>query len=93
MAKFTLIAEHIDENGEVYAKVTHEFTEEYLYDVIPHIQEFLRGTGYYFQGDLGIGEVDPVLYRAVQPEENTGCCGGCDTSNHSQHYYDTDRNR
>lgn len=90
MPKFTLIAEHIDEDtGECYSKVTHEFNQETLDEVVMSLQEFLRGVGYYFEGDLGLGE--PVRYVAT--DFGKQCCGGCDTTQHSHHYYDTDRNR
>lgn len=52
MPKFTLIAEHIDEDTcQTYSKVTHEFYHETLDEVVMSLQEFLRGVGYYFVGD------------------------------------------
>lgn len=59
MTKFTLIAEHINEyTGECYNKVTHEFSNETLDDVVMSMQEFLRGVGYYFEGELAIYKLD-----------------------------------
>lgn len=85
MPKFTLIAEHIDEDTcQTYSKVTHEFYHETLDEVVMSLQEFLRGVGYYFEGDLQIGE--PVRYVATD-------LGNAVAEEHSKHYYDTDRNR
>ena len=64
MPKFTLIAEHIDEDTcQTYSKVTHEFYHETLDEVVASLQEFLRGVGYYFEGDLQI--VTPVRNAAT----------------------------
>lgn len=90
MPKFTLVAEHTDENGEVYSKVTHEFTEDYLYDVVMHLQEFLRGVGYYFDGDLNVGEEEPVKFKVPSPEDDQDPLG---TVAHNSYYFDTTRNR
>lgn len=61
MPKFTLIAEH--EDG---TKITSEFTNDYLYDVLENVDLFLRGTGFFFQGRLNI-------------ESEDSCAGNCDT--------------
>lgn len=42
--KFTLISDH-EQNGP---KVTYEFEEDYLEDVIMNIEQFLKGTGFVF---------------------------------------------
>lgn len=93
MPKFTLIAEHNDDDGNVTSRVTHEFEEEFLNDVIMHLQEFLRGTGYYFQGDLGISE--PVQYKSC---DGPSSCAWNDqfvdpVEQHSDWYFDINRNR
>jgi hypothetical protein len=84
MPKFTLIAEHIDEDTcQTYSKVTHEFYHETLDEVVMSLQEFLRGVGYYFEGDLQI----------VTPARNAAADIVKATVDHSKYYYDTDRNR
>jgi hypothetical protein len=44
--KFTLISEIGN------AKITHEFTEHNLRDVLSNIEMFLRGSGFHFDGNL-----------------------------------------
>lgn len=78
MPKFTLIAEHLDNNGEVESRVTHEFNEDFLSDVVLMMQEFLRGVGYYFDGEL------MILDEEREPSENY---------THSDCYWDIDRNK
>ena len=62
MPKFTLIAEH--ESGE---KVTYEFNEDYLPNVLQQMELFLRGTGYFFDGMLDF--VNDELEDTVQHSE------------------------
>ena len=53
-------------------EITFKFEEEMLYDVLAQFKEFLRGCGYYFDGELEI--VDPE----VNPEDvYTGCGADC----------------
>ena len=60
MTKFTLRGEYIspDElqaseiNSILSTKVTHEFVAETLDEVLPQIQDFLRGLGYQPEGNL-----------------------------------------
>jgi hypothetical protein len=67
MTKFTLVCDHsCDLDTHV---VTHEFNAEYLPDVLMNLEQFLRGAGYVFDGQL-----------IIEPA-------------HSEHYYDTERNR
>jgi hypothetical protein len=47
MTKYTLIAEHMDG-----MKVTTEFNEEYLPNVLSNFELFLRGVGFVFDGNL-----------------------------------------
>ena len=97
MPKFTLIAEHYDEmTGDIESTVTHQFDKEYLPDVVMAMQEFLRGVGYYFDGELNISEDNEVtVYITPENAEKQECCGGCqgDTVQHNDHYYDINRNR
>lgn len=81
MPKFTLIAEHLDDNGGIESRVIHEFDRDYLPEVVMMMQEFLRGVGFYFDGELQIFD------------ENEGkrvCENGYE---HSDCFWDTDRNR
>lgn len=97
MPKFILIAQHTDEYDEVESTVTHEFNYEYLPDVLMGLDSFLRGVGFVFDGELGINE--PVRYTTTDLGEEAlkqGCCGGCtggDPVQHSDHFYDINRNR
>ena len=52
MPKFTLVASHVDEQDNEEARVTLEFQAEQLEDVVGYMQDFLRGVGYYFDGEL-----------------------------------------
>lgn len=36
-----------------------EFETDYLYDVLPELEDFLRGAGFHFNGNLEI--VEPVV--------------------------------
>ena len=54
MPKFTLIAEHEDNK-----KITYEFHEDYLPDVLLQMEMFLRGTGYFFDGMLDFVNDEP----------------------------------
>lgn len=58
--------------------VKHEFTVDNLYDVLENFQMFLKGAGYAFDGDIDI-----VQHVTVQEP----------VQNHSDHYYDINRNR
>ena len=51
MPKFTLISEHA--SGE---KTTLEFEKDYLPDVLEYFENFLRGTGFHFTGNLDFVE-------------------------------------
>ena len=64
--------------SEVESRVTHEFNEDFLSDVVLMMQEFLRGVGYYFDGEL------MILDEEREPSENYI---------HSDCYWDIDRNK
>jgi hypothetical protein len=49
MPKFTLIAEH---DGE--SRTTVEFNQDFLPEVLMHMDMFLRGTGFTYDGSLTI---------------------------------------
>ena len=46
MPKFTLICDHGNE------KTTVEFEKEFLPEVLENFENFLRGSGYHFDGTL-----------------------------------------
>ena len=58
MPKFKLICDHsCDLDTHV---VTHEFTADYLPDVLLNIDMFLRGAGYIFDGQVEVVEDNMV---------------------------------
>ena len=75
MTKFTLKGEYIspDElqaseiNSILSTKVTHEFVAETLDEVLPQIQDFLRGLGYQPEGNLEFVED----FTAEESDETT----------------------
>lgn len=83
MPKFTLTAEWDDE-----VKVTHELNLETLDDVVMQLDQFLRGCGYFYNGELGI------LYdKEDATVEDTFTTHINEMLDHNDYYYDTDRNR
>jgi len=52
MPKFTFICEHLDP----LVRTTHEFEVEYIGDVVQEFETFLRGSGFYFDGNLDFVE-------------------------------------
>ena len=56
MPKFTLIAEH-----EGAHKITHEFNEDFLPEVLDNIELFLRGVGYVPNGVLEFVEEETYM--------------------------------
>lgn len=75
--KFTLQCLH--ENG---TKVTHEFTQELLTEVLDSIEDFLRGCGFIADGVLDF--VSDGDFRDSEVRE---------VEKHSPAYYDYERNR
>jgi hypothetical protein len=93
--KYTLIAE--DEFGG--STTTREFQADYLPDVLSEVELFLRGAGFFFEGNL-----DFVNDFETEPEWDTpqdfsgdGHDGMgstlADYENHSEFYFDTQRNK
>ena len=52
MPKFTFICEHSDP----LIRNTHEFEIDFLGDVVQEFETFLRGSGFYFNGNLDFVE-------------------------------------
>jgi bifunctional DNA-binding transcriptional regulator/antitoxin component of YhaV-PrlF toxin-antitoxin module len=95
--KFTFIAEH--ESGE---KITYETEKDFLQDVLSDFELFLRGAGFYFDGQLGFVEEDvyqlaDIDYDSGPLEEYFGENAGAEekpvVTEHSEYYYDTERNK
>ena len=94
--KYTLIAE--DEFGG--STTTREFQADYLPDVLSEVELFLRGAGFFFEGNL-----DFVNDFETEPEwepEEEWTTPEWDTPQedisewhkvHSKHYFDTERNK
>lgn len=96
MPKFTLIAEHTDLYGKPTShKVTHEFNVDTLDQVLENFDLFIRGCGFfppqgatldYIEDDFPdwVGQEDQEWHNEefVTPTEA-----------HSQHYFDSERNK
>ena len=85
MPKFTLICDH--SNSLDTDVRTHTFQAEYIQDVLEHVEYFLKGSGYIFDGVVDIVPVDdgtslPELYDEMDIP-----------SGKSHHYFDTERNK
>jgi hypothetical protein len=100
MPKFTLIAEHTNlYTGDVESKTTREFEVDYLPDVLENIDLFLRGTGFFFNGNLDI--VNDFEEPPETEESSWNDHGGGSTMadypelypEKSKHYFDTQRNK
>jgi len=56
MNKFTLLLEDMNYDFEIERKITSEFNSEQLDDIIGNFENFLRGCGFHFDGNLEIVE-------------------------------------
>ena len=84
MPKFTFIAEH--ESGQT---VTYECEHDFLDHVLEDFNLFIRGVGFYPQGDRL--EFVSDHYQEWKPEEEW--TGEEDHVEHSDFYFDTQRNK
>jgi hypothetical protein len=85
MPKFTFIAEH--ESGQ---KVTYECEQEFIEHVLEDFDLFLRGVGYFPQGDrLEYVSDEYEKFEYQTPEWDTSQ----DDIGHSEFYFDTERNK
>lgn len=80
MSKFTLICEH--DTSEMI-KNSYEFNSDFLPDVLMNIENFLRGCGFVFEGQLDIINEDAEDAEEVETEEKEN----------SIYYYDLNRNK
>jgi hypothetical protein len=78
---------------------TVEFEQDFLPSVLENMQLFLRGCGFYFDGTLDIineeteelySDTHDYLYEQGYAHIKDNELGGIE---HSQHYFDTTRNR
>lgn len=89
MPKFTLIAEHTDFDGNPDGtKQSYEFYCDYLPEILDHIELFLRGTGYVFNGKLDFLEDEPV-----ETFEQRMWNQSMENVEHHESYFDTERNK
>lgn len=68
------------ENGN---KISTSFHADTLQTMLEKFEQFLRGSGFHFKGVVDI----------VPEEESEGPPLSISTANHSDHYYDFDRNK
>ena len=105
MPKFTLIAEHTDLYGNPDGtKVNYEFNGTYLPEILEHVDLFLKGCGFNPDGTL---DYVPDEEYYGEPEWNTEEFNtdpvesfddriwkqSVDNVNHSEYYFDTERNK
>ena len=87
MPKFTFIAEH--DSGQ---RVTYECEHDFLDHILDDFHLFIRGVGFYPQGERLEFVSDEEYYDTPEwqtedfetPQDDIG---------HSEHFYDTQRNR
>ena len=90
MPKFKLICDHsCDLDTHI---VTHEFDAEHISDVIMNLDMFLKGAGYVYQGELALFEDQGNYYPEHVGAGSNVEFGGAGNG-HSQHFFDTGRNR
>lgn len=75
MPKFSLTAEHDDGST-----ISLKFEQQYLPDVLMHIDMFLRGTGFVYDGFLGIDENQ----NETEEEKCGGDCSSCGCGSNSE---------
>ena len=101
--KFTFIAEH--DSGE---KVTYETEKEFLHDVVDDFELFLRGCGFYFDGNLDFVEEQrysafdgasealdnlDAYWRNTETAPVVNTDINIDSTIHTEEYFNTERNR
>jgi hypothetical protein len=91
MPKFTFIGEHTDLYGKPDGtKVTYEFEVDSLEDVLIHADLFIRGCGYNPTGTL---DYIPDEEYYGEPEWTTEEWNTPEDSQHSNFFFDTERNK
>jgi hypothetical protein len=92
MPKFTLICDH---SNTLDTDVrTHTFKSEYLPDVLEHIEYFLKGAGYIFDGVVDIVPPEEDDWKPQADFSGLNLYDEQDIpSGKSTHYFDTERNK
>ena len=91
MPKFTFIAEHTNlYTGLTISKSTHEFEADGLMDVVENMELFLKGAGFVFDGYLDIVPEEDNLQSDIDEFDRLMTE---DTTNHSDFFFDTERNK
>ncbi len=88
MPKFKLICDHSNSFVDEQA-ITYDFKAEYLPDVLQNIELFLKGAGFIFDGVLDIVPTEEFYGDGAGTDVEFGGAGNI----HSQHYFDTERNK
>ena len=106
MPKFTLIAEHKDMFGRQHSKTTHEFEVDHISEVLENVDLFLRGVGFNPTGQLDYitdefpewtteewdtPQEDAELHEWTRVHRADAQSEGAEF--HSNHYFDTERNK
>ena len=87
--KYYFIYKETDLIGKETGKViTHQFEGDSLETLLSNFQDFLKGAGFYFDGNVDIVKDDdwdtaPISIDISEEED----------IEHSKYYYDTDRNK
>jgi hypothetical protein len=93
MPKFTFIGEHCDLFGTPDGtKITYEFEVDSLDDVLQHVDLFVRGCGYNPSGTLDYVPNEDYYGEPPLGAGSDVSFGGAGNI-HSQHFFDTERNK
>lgn len=92
MPKFTFICSHADEH-ESGPVVTYETERLFLDDVLFDLQDFLKGAGFVFDGELQIVPTEVIYGQAINETvtESECCQNGCGCKNQSRIYESPDK--
>ncbi len=95
MTKYTFIAEHTDLYGKPTGhKITHEFTVDTLDTVLENFDLFIRGAGFIPQGTLDyIPDGEFYGYEQVPEWHTEEFATPKENIEHSNYYFDTERNK
>lgn len=73
---------------------THEFTHDYIHEVLSEIELFLRGAGFYFDGHLDFVEENLDTNTEFTQDPDFSFYGDeFELVPKSSHYFDTERNK
>jgi hypothetical protein len=71
MSKFKFVCEETDIRNEPNGnKITSEFQAESLGDLLSHIENFLKGSGFVFNGVLDFVQEDTSMEEQLDEEES-----------------------